>query len=58
MTRIATGLILLAVLTACGADGEPVRPAVNTSMTVSKSGVSAATGVTLSRGPVSVGVAL
>ena len=26
MTRIATGLILLAVLAACGADGEPVRP--------------------------------
>jgi predicted small lipoprotein YifL len=27
MTRIVTALLLLAALAACGADGEPIRPA-------------------------------
>ena len=27
MTRIVTGLLLLAALAACGADGQPIRPA-------------------------------
>jgi hypothetical protein len=26
MTRIVTGLLLLAALAACGADGQPIRP--------------------------------
>ena len=40
------GLFGLA-LAGCGADGEPVQPSLNTSVTLSSSGVAASTGLSL-----------
>ena len=57
MTRIAAILGLLA-LVACGADGEPVTPSVNTTVSVTPSGVSASTGVAIRKGPVTLGLSL
>lgn len=58
MKRILAGLITLAALAGCGADGEPVRPALNANVSLSPSGVHTSTGVSLSSGPVTVAVAL
>ncbi len=53
------GLVLVALaLAGCGADGEPIRPQVNTQVTIGPDGVSTSTGVRIRRGPVSVGVQL
>lgn len=54
MTRILAACALLA-LAACGADGEPVRPSANTSIGVGTNGVSVNSGVTVRKGPFSVG---
>ena len=43
-------------LAACGADGEPVRPEYNGNVTLSSSGVHAGGGVSVRKGPFSIGV--
>ena len=48
----------LALLAACGADGEPIRPTVNTSVSVGSGGVSTSTSVGVQSGPVSVRIGL
>ncbi|MEM7732879.1 MAG: hypothetical protein AAF280_08880 [Pseudomonadota bacterium] len=58
MTRILA-LVSVALLAACGADGEPVTPTMNTNVGISShSGVSVGTSVGVKKGPVSVGVGL
>jgi hypothetical protein len=47
-------LLRAAVLTACGADGEPVQPTLNANVGVSNSGVHAGGAVGLHKGPVSL----
>ncbi|MEH6392541.1 MAG: hypothetical protein V7763_12880 [Sulfitobacter sp.] len=56
MKRLAALLSLL-TLAACGADGEPQPPKVHSSVTLSNSGVSVGTGVSMGRGALRVGVA-
>ncbi|WP_198389364.1 hypothetical protein [Roseovarius faecimaris] len=52
-------LAVLALLAACGADGEPERPTVNTTIGINSSGdVSTATSVTASSGNVSLTLGL
>jgi hypothetical protein len=51
-------LLVLVALAACGADGEPIRPTVSTSISVGTNGVNAGTSVSASSGPVSVSVGL
>ncbi|SHH62667.1 hypothetical protein [Marivita hallyeonensis] len=46
----------LFALAACGADGDPVRPSVNSTVTVGSDGIKTSTGVTVQSGPVTVGV--
>ena len=58
MTRFLIGALLLIGLVGCGADGEPIQPSMNTSLRVGTDGVSASTGVSLSKGPLSIGLAL
>ncbi len=58
MIRVLFGFLLLAGVAGCGADGEPVQPSVITSVSVGTNGVSAATGVGLRKGPLSIGLAL
>ncbi len=45
----------LAVLSACGADGPPITPSVNTTVSVGTEGVRTSTGVSVRSGPVTVG---
>ena len=53
------GLVTMcAGLAGCGADGEPVKPTLNTSVSVGTDGVSASTGVGLRKGPLSIGLSL
>ncbi|MEQ9260801.1 MAG: hypothetical protein RIG84_17070 [Roseovarius sp.] len=54
MKRIAA-LCALLVLGACGADGEPVQPSMNTNIGVGTNGVSASTGLRVKKGPFSLG---
>ena len=54
--RMIAVLIALSVVSACGADGPPIRPAVTTTVGVGSSGTHALTHVTASRGKWSVGV--
>ena len=50
-------VVLLCVgLAGCGADGEPVRPKVATTIGIGSDGVSRSTSVTVEKGPVTVGV--
>jgi hypothetical protein len=51
-------LFLMAALAGCGADGEPVRPAVNTSVSAGTGGVHVGTGVSVTKGIMSVGLGL
>ena len=54
---IRTALIVsLFAVAACGADGEPVRPSVSTTVSVGTDGIKTSTGVTVRKGPVTVGV--
>ena len=50
--------IVMAALTGCGVDGEPVRPAVNTSVSAGTGGVHVGTGVSATSGNVTLGVGL
>ncbi len=58
MQRIIVTLGLALALAACGADGEPITPSVNTSLSVGSGGVSTSTSIGVSRGPVSIGITL
>ena len=42
-------------LAACGADGPPLKPSVNTTVSVGSGGVHTSTGVSVRSGPVTVG---
>ncbi|MEP1330250.1 MULTISPECIES: hypothetical protein [Rhodobacterales] len=48
------GLIGLVLVSACGVDGEPVRPSLNAGVGVSNSGVHAGGSVGLHKGPVNI----
>jgi hypothetical protein len=53
--KVITMIAGLALLSACGADGPPITPSFNTTVSVGSEGVRSSTGVTLSSGPVTVG---
>lgn len=48
-------IISFFALAACGADGPPITPSMNSTVSVGSDGVRTSTGVTLQRGPVTVG---
>lgn len=48
------GLITVALVSACGVDGEPVRPSLNAGVGVSNSGVHAGGSVGLHKGPLNI----
>lgn len=52
--RCLAGLALIAALTGCGAEDAPLEPRLSTSVSVGTGGVSTATGVSLSKGPLGV----
>lgn len=49
-------ILALLGLAACGADGEPVRPTADATVSVGSGGAGVSTSVTLTSGPVSAGV--
>jgi hypothetical protein len=52
----AIAIVILFSLAACGADGEPTPQQVNSSVTLSNSGVSLGTSVSMGRGPFRLGL--
>ncbi|UWQ25557.1 hypothetical protein K3553_03560 [Leisingera aquaemixtae] len=54
MRNVIFALIGLAVLAACGVDGEPVQPTLNAGVGVGGGGVHVGGAVGLHKGPVSV----
>jgi len=52
---IVMGLLSLA---ACGADGEPIKPTVNTNVSLSTSGVNVGTNLGVRRGPFNINLGL
>ncbi|WP_428545375.1 hypothetical protein [Profundibacter sp.] len=56
--RAVLAMIALAVLAACGADGEPVRPSVNAGVAVTPSGVHPSVSVGTHVGPINVSIGL
>ena len=48
----------MAMLTACGVDGEPLRPTYATSVGIGSGGVSVGTRVGARKGPFNVGIGL
>ena len=51
-------LPILTLLAACGVDGEPIQPALNTSIGIGPGGVHTSTSVSARKGPLSVGLSL
>jgi len=51
-------LLLMAALAGCGVDGEPIRPAMNTTVSAGTGGVHVGTGVSATKGNLSVGLGL
>ncbi|WP_174234478.1 hypothetical protein [Sulfitobacter sp. SK012] len=49
-------LLVLTALSACGVDGEPVRPTVDGAVTLSNSGVRVGGVLGINKGPLSVGL--
>ena len=49
---------VLAILAACGADGEPVQPTANVGVSVSTSGVHAGASVGVRKGPLAISLGL
>lgn len=56
--RCIAALGLCALMAACGADGEPVKPTANLDLGVSSSGVSAGASVGMRQGPVAINVSI
>ncbi len=56
--RAVLTMIALAMLAACGADGEPVRPSVNAGVSITPSGVHPSASVGTRVGPVNVSIGL
>ena len=48
-------ILALGMVAACGADGPPVKPSVNTTISVGSDGVRSSTGVSVTTGPVTIG---
>ncbi|SPF79806.1 hypothetical protein [Pseudoprimorskyibacter insulae] len=57
MIRIAA-LAALALVAACGADGPPLKPSLNTSISVGTGGVTTSTTASVRKGPVTVALDL
>jgi len=54
MHKWMLSLTAIAVLAACGVDGEPVQPSLNAGIGISNSGVHALGGVGVHQGPLSL----
>ncbi|SFF98114.1 hypothetical protein [Roseobacter denitrificans] len=54
MIRSVAVLVLIGTLSACGVDGEPVRPSVGASVAIGSGGVNSNIGVGLNQGPFSI----
>ena len=56
--RLACAWVVLVGVAACGADGEPVTPTRDATITISNHGVSAHTSVGVRQGPLSLRLGL
>ena len=51
----ATLIFSLFALAGCGADGPPIRPTIDSTVSVGSGGIDTSTGVTVQSGPVTAG---
>ncbi len=58
MKRYAIALATLVALANCGADGEPVQPNLNATVSVTPSGVNSAAGIDLRKGPLTLNLGI
>ena len=58
MARVLIVLGVVVLVSACGVDGEPVRPSLNAGIGISGSGIHLGGAVGVSKGPVTVSVGL
>lgn len=56
--RVVFAVLLACGVAACGADGEPVQPSVNTGVSLNQDGVSVGTNIGLSKGPFNLSLGL
>jgi nitrous oxide reductase accessory protein NosL len=56
--RTILALLLIPFLAACGADGDPIRPTANASVTANSDGVYVSQNLRLDRGPFSLSLGL
>jgi len=56
--KIVAVLMSLAVLSACGADGAPIRPTGNAGVSIGPGGVNPSVGLGATNGTISVGLGL
>lgn len=54
--RMLAALMALTTLVACGADGEPTQPTMNSTITLSNHGLGGQTNLAVRRGPVTIGL--
>lgn len=54
MIRVICALSLLGLI-GCGADGAPIRPTADANVSIGTGGISTSAGVSISKGPISVG---
>lgn len=53
MKTLVASLCILAALSACGVDGDPIKPDVNAGVTITPNGVFPTAGVRVGQGPFS-----
>jgi hypothetical protein len=53
MKRVVLSVLFVASLSACGVDGEPIKPDVNAGVTITPNGVYPTAGVRVGQGPFS-----
>jgi len=58
MTRILMTLMAVAMISACGVDGDPVKPDVNAGVTITPNGVVPTAGIKIGQGPFSIRLGL
>lgn len=57
--RLTLGLLAVAAtVAACGVDGEPLKPSATAAVTLTPDGLSTSGGVSVRKGPISVGLSL
>lgn len=56
--RYVFAMLSLLAIVACGADGEPIKPSVNSNVTLNQNGVRVGSNVSVGKGPFRINLGL